>query len=331
MKNKCWLSDDGDTSATLPVHFWSIGEERWVSSSFFPPVEVQEVDLLLKSNVHKQQTGLVQQQGNFHGLVPSIETDLFDPLGEENTTLSTVLYEVDYEATTRGLSRWVIAKHPFRMPSSSVRQYYPLSSSSANSSSRPPLSQLKMSDFLKLPFWSPLSGDTSTGDLLLFTSPPLRHSIRIAGSPLLRFSLNLTGEFERRVRALRSEIFGDGPSRFSSLKVNRLNPAAALDVTVFGYLEDVDNDAGKVHYVTEGRLLLSHRPTIAASHSRGQSNTSSGLSDWGGCITPPFMENSDPESASVPSSLRQPFRIGSADVVYQSGDQSEHHFSVGMR
>lgn len=95
----------------------------------------------------------------------------------------------------------------------------------------------------------------------MFTSGPVKDGIRIVGSPLLRFSLNLTAEFERRSDSLRNGIFNT-PSTGYSIKVNRLNPTPALDVTVFGYIEDVDHENGVSHYVTEGRVLLSHRPTV---------------------------------------------------------------------
>lgn len=211
---------------------------------------------------------------NQYGLsVATPETDYFKT---ELNTDGSIRYVVDYQATAVGLSRWVIAKHPFRM---GVKQ-------------------------------------TFKADRLTFTSTPLESGLRIVGSPLLRMSLNLTAEFERRSQDLQR----DGRE---SLKVNRLKPAAALDVTVFGYLEDVD-PSGQAHYVTEGRVLLSHRPTIA--YRSGHELT--GLTSWEDCVKPPYMEKID-DSASQKDTLRQTPRVGSADVVYQSGEQSNHHFSVG--
>lgn len=291
MKKKCWAPSQSSNSN---VHFWSVGEERWISSSYFPPMEVKQLNLQL--------TSVTEQPGqNSYKLIDAeMATNLFSSHEGVQSFQSTVKYRVDYNATTRGLSRWVIAKHPFRMVSKSYRQLIP-----SSSYSRP---LFKLRDFMSLS-----SADLSTGDLLLFTSPPLKRPLRIAGSPLLRFSLNLTAEFDRRAEELRRDIF-DGRQ---SLKVNQLNPAPALDVTVFGYLEDVDNESGAVHYVTEGKVLLSHRPTVGR-----MKEYVSGLNDWGGCVAPPFIETEETE-------LRQASRIGSADIVYQNGDQTSHRFSIG--
>lgn len=314
MKDDCWLtrtSKDGNSSDSA-VHFWSPGEERWISSSLFPPTNVEEFDFALRSDSIE---GLDRSLVNSHSLSPKTLTKFFDQINQKIFPIS-IHYKVDYAATTRGLSRWVIAKHPFRMTSKSYRQLKPTPQKTSI-----PLVELTINNFINLPLWSSDFGDRSTGDLLLFTSPQLSQPLRIAGSPILRFSLNLTAEFDRRVKALHHEIFDRSSS---SLKVNRLSPAAALDVIVFGYLEDIDNSTGDVHYVTEGRVLLSHRPTISESHINA---SLTGLDDWNGCIEPPYNDNIRGEDKH---GLRQTSRIGSADVIYQSGDQQKHHFSAGM-
>lgn len=292
MKYKCFKQQQ--LSDSPPVHFWSVGEERWLSASSFPPAEVTDMDFSLGTAKNVESHGRPFP-------CPTNQYALIHASQNSSEHQTSIRYQVDYDATTQGLSRWIIAKHPFRMATSSYRQVCPSSRKKSNS-----LFGAFSSDFA----WSS-SSDLPTGDLLLFTSAPLGNALRIAGSPLLRLSLNLTGEFERRSEALHREIF-DG----HSLRVNRENPAFALDVTVFGYLEDVD-PAGAVHYVTEGRVLLSHRPTVAHSLS--------GLTRWDSCVKPPYIEN----GSSAVQSLRQTSRIGSADIVYQSGDQSQHHFSVG--
>lgn len=99
-----------------------------------------------------------------------------------------------------------------------------------------------------------------------------------------------------------------------------------LDVTIFGYLEDVDHATGNVHYITEGRVLLSHRPTIAAREFNG-------VGDWNNCMIPPYTKkynSTNDDEHHYLASLRQAPRIGSVDTVYQSGEHSKHHFSTGI-
>lgn len=384
-----------------PVNFWSVGEHRWFPSEFFPPKEVEEFDLSLSTVIddyqskHKQRglqpagsaapaSSVVQNQ---YKLLPWKTNDYF--IDDENPlkqTLSSIRYAVDYEAKTEGISRWLIAKHPFRMPSVSYRKY-------SNSNPKQALSSPFSSPFSfvsSLFRWSTKNRSSSkTGDLLMFTSAPAKTGFRMVGSPLLRFPLNLTAEFERRANSLSSKngMFNSHNSNGGggySIKVNRLSPTPALDVTIFGYIEDVDHRSGVAHYVTEGRALLSHRPTVFY-HS---DNRITGLDNWKNCIRPPYIQSDDgtgADGAAGPAAdadaapatdgyhyhhlsnnhnyynnnnkcnsttsaaaeepaadadatpdgytqeyLRQTSRIGSADVVYQTGEQSKHHFSTGM-
>lgn len=410
---------------SLPVHFWSVGEERWLASFTYPPEGLEEVNYNLSGAVFlfdeteetphstaKKLTGrsaseskLYTKENNKFILVKRLNRSICwkclwssiftprPPVGyaararslkyfvpqrwnisemsqSGDLSLSSLHYQVDYNATTRGLSRWLIAKHPFRMAVTSYRQRYPSSTSTMffpllEASVRlwrgtiRKLSQIFFVSVNRLnttttldteegkidfptfqpeyrsgvvtaptPFLSSLllaslptmmklinPRRTSTGELLTFTSDPLGQPLRVVGSPLVRFSINLTDEFTRHVHELRRM------QDRSRIKVNELDPVPALDVTVFGYLEDIDPERGDVHYVTEARMLVSHRPTIPDSVTESLS----GLTDWSGCASRPLSEAFSKDTVTI----RQKPRLGSADVVYQNGDRGSHRFTVG--
>lgn len=409
---------------TLPVHFWSIGDEKWFGANVYPPENLTELNydfnkasFTLSQNDLNQFVNITLQETKSANttFLKNIKSRTLQrwrrmrvqaftprpPVGYgsrawslklrqrqknvsfheavEHTASATsrqpifLQYSVDYNATTRGLSRWVIAKHPFRMAVYSQRQPYPSSTSTLSfplleaslavwrhmygvartlwyesvisylgwnwNLGRPSSSNLKNQQehiistgvlTAPTPLFSSLllsclpnvmkllnPARRSTGELLTFTSDTLDQPLRVVGSPLVRFSINLTEEFTRRVQELRNDFVQDR----SRIKVNELDPVPALDVTVFGYLEDVDPIQGQVHYVTEARMLLSHRPTIP-DHAT-QSLT--GLTDWTDCASRPLSEAFSKDTVTI----RQKPRLGSADLVYQNGDRGSHRFTVG--
>lgn len=279
MKNKCWNDNQKTTTNTNhkrndtvtngrwvpsahPVHFWSVGEERWLSSNFFPPLDVQDVNLMMLGNnrdsnnrqqpqeiksikkknddlfsaqqqqQHPSRTCLVKTPvSNSYELqiVMMNETSLLSSVSSTSSLSSSssvmlnqtpIRYEVDYEATTYGLSRWIIGKHPFRM-ATSFHIDDVLSPSEQEFKS---IKSLLFDVFYNFLPWPKRAACIRHNQRLLFTTPMLTTSLRIIGSPLLKFSLNLTAEFERRSEALHRDIV-DG---HSLLRVNRQNPVSAL-------------------------------------------------------------------------------------------------------
>ncbi|XP_026192394.1 uncharacterized protein LOC34620033 [Cyclospora cayetanensis] len=137
-------------------------------------------------------------------------------------------YTVEYLFSSGEYSRWIIGQHPFRMPVHYGNRLFPMK--------RRPEFPLTISPDQGHPqhfSLSPYSLDQLLARPLSFVTDPLLEPIEMVGSAFL--SLTIYAE-------------------------------NCNDLTLFAYLEDVDVAVGYSHYITEGQLMASNRPSEASAN-----------------------------------------------------------------
>eukprot|EP00922_Rhytidocystis_sp_ex-Travisia-forbesii_P066928 GHVS01099427.1.p1 GENE.GHVS01099427.1~~GHVS01099427.1.p1 ORF type:complete len:1674 (-),score=300.25 GHVS01099427.1:984-6005(-) len=152
--------------------------------------------------------------------------------GSSSTIHDVVSFKVDYQATTGIFSRWLIAQHPFRMAISYGNFLFPARGTH-------PMRQRQLDSRMTEESrrggrrgTSSTNSESSTFSARLsFTTAALTQEVGTVGSPWVKFSAYVSG---------------------------------CTEVSLFVYLEDVDLANGYSHYVTEGKVVASHRTTPAA-------------------------------------------------------------------
>ncbi|PHJ25428.1 hydrolase family protein [Cystoisospora suis] len=148
-----------------------------------------------------------------------------------------VHYNVEYFSTTGVFSRWVIAQHPFRQAVHYGNRLFPRRVRPDFPINLSPPPGAAGESFHPSPFYL----DSVHASLLSWTSGVLLENIDVVGSAWVHLQLFVK---------------------------------SCTDVSVFVYLEAVDVNNGYSHYVTEGKIVVSHRPVKVKEESPiGSSDT----------------------------------------------------------
>eukprot|EP00920_Eleutheroschizon_duboscqi_P043011 GHVT01102378.1.p1 GENE.GHVT01102378.1~~GHVT01102378.1.p1 ORF type:complete len:1455 (-),score=175.23 GHVT01102378.1:1567-5931(-) len=154
---------------------------------------------------------------------------------------SILTYEVDYRATSGTFSRWAIAQHPFR-----ILVHYGNRLFSRREPGHVPPFLLGHSRNGA----DEISGASET--VAALAVPPVETSPTPASPISASVAQPLSWTSARIASPVR--MVGSAWVRFHMFVQN------CTDVSVFVYLEDVDLETGFAHYVTEGKMVASHRP-----------------------------------------------------------------------
>eukprot|EP00921_Rhytidocystis_pertsovi_P015859 GHVQ01025119.1.p1 GENE.GHVQ01025119.1~~GHVQ01025119.1.p1 ORF type:complete len:1467 (-),score=212.58 GHVQ01025119.1:374-4774(-) len=138
-----------------------------------------------------------------------------------STVHDVVPFKVDYQATTGIFSRWLIAQQPFRMAVSYGNQLFPARAVHPMRQRTETAANSNSGTDSSYP-------SSKFASRLSFTTAAQTEPLEMVGSPWVKFSAYVSG---------------------------------CTEVSLFVYLEDVDLSNGFSHYVTEGKVVASHRVT----------------------------------------------------------------------
>ncbi|PFH35050.1 hydrolase CocE/NonD family protein [Besnoitia besnoiti] len=139
-------------------------------------------------------------------------------------------YDVEYFATTGVFSRWVIAQHPFRQAIHYGNRLFARRVRPDFPINLSPLPGAGGESFHPSPFYL----DSMHASLLSWTSGVLLEDMDVVGSAWVHLQMFVK---------------------------------SCTDISVFVYLEDVEVNGGYSHYVTEGKIVVSHRPVKVKTES----------------------------------------------------------------
>eukprot|EP00922_Rhytidocystis_sp_ex-Travisia-forbesii_P020724 GHVS01030454.1.p1 GENE.GHVS01030454.1~~GHVS01030454.1.p1 ORF type:complete len:601 (-),score=96.28 GHVS01030454.1:818-2620(-) len=153
--------------------------------------------------------------------------------GVYSTIQDVVSFKVDYQSTTGIFSRWLIAQHPFRMAINYGNLLFPARATHPMRQ-RPQKPHVDEHNRRRAAAQQGKAvREPAFSSRLSFTTAALRDEVAMVGSPWVKFSTYVTG---------------------------------CTEVSLFVYLEDVDLANGYSHYVTEGKVVASHRTRAADKH-----------------------------------------------------------------
>ncbi|KAL8271820.1 hypothetical protein Esti_004210 [Eimeria stiedai] len=136
----------------------------------------------------------------------------------------TIDYTVEYLSTSGEYSRWTIAQHPFRLSVNYGNRLFQRKKRPQFTLTLSP-SSLESSEPMS---FSPFEMELLQARPLSFVTEPLTEELEMIGSAFLHLT-----------------VFVEGCN----------------EVSVFAYLEDLDVNSGFSHYVTEGQVVASNRPS----------------------------------------------------------------------
>ncbi|KFG42358.1 hydrolase CocE/NonD family protein [Toxoplasma gondii p89] len=139
-------------------------------------------------------------------------------------------YDVEYFSTTGVFSRWVIAQHPFRQAVHYGNRLFARRTRPDFPINLSPLPGAEGESFHPSPFYL----DSLHARLLSWTSGVLVEEVDVVGSAWIHLQMFVK---------------------------------SCTDIAVFVYLEAVDVNGGYSHYVTEGKIVVSHRPVTVKEES----------------------------------------------------------------
>ncbi|KAL8430154.1 hypothetical protein Efla_001818 [Eimeria flavescens] len=157
--------------------------------------------------------------------LPSDGEDSSERMKQQTEEQTTVEYSVEYLSTSGEYSRWTIAQHPFRL---SVNYGNRLFQRKKRPDFALTVSGAEEEQHAAPVSLSPFSIESLLARPLSFVTEPLEQAVQMVGSAFLHLTVAVE---------------------------------ACDEVSVFAYLEDLDLSSGYSHYVTEGQVVASNRPS----------------------------------------------------------------------